>query len=60
LHGERVSPGLSLRPGERLRVGIDPDDLAARMKTFYEDRQVPGAAADLEDPLVWLDAGLID
>jgi hypothetical protein len=30
------------------------------MKAFYEYRQVPGAAADLEDPLVWLDAGLID
>jgi len=30
------------------------------MKAFDKDRQVPSAAADFQDPLVRLDAGLID
>jgi hypothetical protein len=30
------------------------------MKAFDKERQVPSAAADLQDPLVRLDAGLID
>jgi hypothetical protein len=37
-NGERFAPGLSPGPGERLRVGIQPDYLRIRMEAFGEER----------------------
>ncbi len=58
-HGERCSPGFSPRPGECLRVGIQPDDFGAWIEALYEDRQVPGAASDLENSVARPDVRLI-
>jgi hypothetical protein len=31
--------------------GVEPDDLRARVEAFGEERQVLGAASDLENPM---------
>jgi hypothetical protein len=59
-HGEPRPFGFPLGTGECLRIGIQADYLGARVEAFDEDRQVPGTAADLEDPLARADARLLD
>src|SRR5262249_59671944 len=40
----RLSPGAV----ERLRVGVEPDDVDRRVERLHEQREVAGPAADLE------------
>src|SRR5262245_55508176 len=60
LHGERLVGKLAPRALERFRVRIEADDLDLWMLAFGQDRDVAGAAADLEQALLGMKVCLID
>jgi hypothetical protein len=52
LHGERFALGFSSGAGERLGIGIEPNNFGLRMKTLDKDSESSSTAADLDDMMV--------